>query len=280
MIEIPEGKNLENQVKQCLINKTIRKVYPALNAHKFCWYTKDVDYNLLFTGQTIKDAFGHGMYLDLYLDNATLSIGDGTNIRYLEPYEKLPEKHQLLIEFDGGGFLVFTVAMYGGIWAFEKGSFDNSYYQGSLKSISPLSKEFNENHFDNLFKSVKKDLSAKAFLATEQRIPGLGNGILQDILLVSGIHPKRKISTISDSDKSDLLYSIKAVIDDMASKGGRDTEKDLFGNFGGYETLLSKKSFSEPLQTLRRQDSQGSLYGRLNLLLSFLSKTIIRDQVR
>lgn|GEM_PF-2077218 len=30
----------------------------------------------------------------------------------------------------------------------------------------------------------------KAFLATEQRIPGLGNGVLQDILWTARIHPK------------------------------------------------------------------------------------------
>ncbi len=29
---------------------------------------------------------------------------------------------------------------------------------------------------------------------------------------------------------------------DMARQGGRDTEKDLFGNFGGYITLMSKNT--------------------------------------
>jgi formamidopyrimidine-DNA glycosylase len=43
-------------------------------------------------------------------------------------------------------------------------------------------------------------LSAKAFLATEQRIPGLGNGVLQDILFTAGIHPKRKMAAISEEE--------------------------------------------------------------------------------
>jgi formamidopyrimidine-DNA glycosylase len=32
----------------------------------------------------------------------------------------------------------------------------------------------------------------------------------------------------------------------MAEKGGRDTEKDLFGNAGGYKTLLSKNTYKNP----------------------------------
>lgn len=42
----------------------------------------------------------------------------------------------------------------------------------------------------------------KAFLAAEQRFPGIGNGVLQDILLESGIHPKRKISTLRDLERT------------------------------------------------------------------------------
>ena len=32
----------------------------------------------------------------------------------------------------------------------------------------------------------------------------------------------------------------------MAVQGGRDTEKDLFGNAGGYKTILSKNTVNEP----------------------------------
>lgn len=246
MIEIPESKTLETQSKASLLGKMVKKVYNAQTQHKFCWFYGDpLKYDKLLSGKVITGAKGHGMYLDLYFDGAALTIGDGTIIRLNEPAQMRPEKYQLLIEFEDGYFLTFNVAMYGGIWAYD-GVFDNPYYQGSLNSISPLTKEFNKSHFEKLLKSVNKDLSVKAFLATEQRIPGLGNGVLQDILLVSSIHPKRKMSTLSDSEKEDLLYNIKAILDDMASKGGRDTENDLFGNIGGYKTLLSKNSYNYP----------------------------------
>ena len=83
-------------------------------------------------------------------------------------------------------------------------------------------------------------------MATEQRIPGLGNGALQDILYISGIHPKRKMANVTDDEYSMLFDTIKDTLRRMADQGGRDTEKDLFGNPGGYQTYLSKKTASTP----------------------------------
>lgn len=39
---------------------------------------------------------------------------------------------------------------------------------------------------------------------------------------------------------------VKAVISEMAEMGGRDTEKDLYGNNGGYRTMMSKNSAGLP----------------------------------
>ena len=85
-------------------------------------------------------------------------------------------------------------------------------------------------------------LSAKAFLATKQRIPGLGNGVLQDILFNAGIHPKRKMNTLDGKELRSLYSSLKSTIKEMAELGGRDTEKDLYGNPGRYITKLAKNS--------------------------------------
>ena len=49
--------------------------------------------------------------------------------------------------------------------------------------------------------SDAQKLSLKALLATKQRIPGLGNGVLQDILFNAKMHPKRKVNRLSEDDK-------------------------------------------------------------------------------
>ena len=247
MIEIPESKTIAEQLRETLTGRIIVQVINATSPHKFAWFNGNpAKYGELLTGRQIESAKGHGMFVDLNLDkDVHITIGDGTNIRYFHPNENKPAKHQLLLEFDDKSFLVFTVAMYGAIYAY-KGFFDNKYYVGSFNSISPLEDNFDEAFFENIFRSVKKDISVKALLATEQRIPGLGNGVLQDILFNSGINPKRKISTISDFEKEELFHILKLTLQSMTDKGGRDTEKDLFGNSGGYKTILSKNTYKNP----------------------------------
>ncbi|MEZ7820866.1 MAG: endonuclease VIII, partial [Patescibacteria group bacterium] len=85
-----------------------------------------------------------------------------------------------------------------------------------------------------------------AFLATEQRIPGLGNGTLQDILFVSGINPQTKIKALSNEDLEKIYFIIKSTIKDISEKKGRDIEKDIYGNKGSYKTILSNKTYKQP----------------------------------
>jgi formamidopyrimidine-DNA glycosylase len=247
MLEIPESKTMGIQAGNTLAGKKIVKVYPATSQHKFAFYYGDPkEYIKLLTGKQIKSTKGHGMFVDIYCDeDICITIGEGTNMRYYLPPEQRPEKYQLLTEFDDGSFVAYTVAMYGGIWAY-RGIFDNPYYQTSLNSISPLNDGFDEAYFENIFKNTTKDISLKALLATEQRIPGLGNGVLQDILFNAGLHPKRKKSAITDFQKAELFHSLKVTLKKMTDMGGRDTEKDLFGQFGGYKTILSKNSLKKP----------------------------------
>jgi len=246
MLEIPESKVMSRQIEDVLTGKRIVKVKNATSPHKFAWYNGDpAEYDKFLSGKQVLSSRGHGMFVDICCEDSTYIIaGDGTNIRYYPSTEKSPEKFQLQIVFDDDSCIVFTVAMYGGIWAC-KDEFQNTYYQGSLRSASPLDDAFDESVFEKIYQNVTKDISMKALLATEQRIPGLGNGVLQDILFNAGVHPKRKKSTLSDFEKGELFHSLKVTLNNMAENGGRDTEKDFFGQTGGYKTILSKNTVNQ-----------------------------------
>jgi formamidopyrimidine-DNA glycosylase len=60
----------------------------------------------------------------------------------------------------------------------------------------------------------------KAVLATQQRIPGLGNGVLQDILYNAKRHPKRKLNTLDQEKRKNLFASIKSTLKEMIKQGG------------------------------------------------------------
>jgi formamidopyrimidine-DNA glycosylase len=247
MLEIPESKTIALQAEKILTGKKITDVFNATSPHKFAFFSGDPkEYGKLLSGRKVESVKGHGMFVDIHCDqDIHITAGEGAIIKYFSPAEEPPDKYQLLIVFDDNSYVSFNIAMYGGIWAY-KGIFDNSYYQFSLNSISPLDDAFDEIYFDNIIKSTSKDLSMKALLATEQRIPGVGNGVLQDILFNAGIHPKRKKSTLSNNKKGELFRSIKLTLKAMTELGGRDTEKDFFGQSGVYKTLLSKNTVNQP----------------------------------
>ena len=247
MIEIPESITIALQLNETVRDKTIRRIIANASPHKFAFYHGDpVGYSALLAGKVIGESFGIGSMIEITAGDRRIVFGDGANLRYDDDLSKIPSKHQLLLEFDDGSALVCTVQMYGSVLAFMEGTCDKKYYLVAKEKPQPLANAFNRAYFDTLRMESPDKLSVKAFLATEQRIPGLGNGVLQDILFHAGIHPKRKMRTVTEIEFERLFRAIKDTLAEMTRMGGRDTEKDLFGNVGEYRTLLSKNTVGKP----------------------------------
>jgi len=247
MIELPEAYVLSQQISQTLVGKTIRRAAANTHPHSFAWYSGDpTAYNAMLAGKKVVDSGTLTRetcscdIVGIICDDMLLTIS--TPIKYHAPGGKLPAKHQLLLEFEDDSHMSCTVQMWGAMKCIplaEKSEKDKPM-------PSPLTEAFDMKYFENLINGVKPSLSAKAFLATEQRITGLGNGVLQDILFNARIHPKRKLETMSDEDREKLFSSVKSTLKNMKNYGGRDTEKDLFNDNGGYRTILSKNTLSHP----------------------------------
>lgn len=242
MLELPEILTLIKQLNQKVKGRMVCRVLPPVKPHKFCWFTGDpAEYDAALRGHTVCGAEGLGMFADiLFTGDLRLTLCDGVHVR-LVPADQAPKNYQLLIELDDGTALVFTVAMYGGVHLHGK-DFNNPYYKKSRKALSPFSPEFPSHFMEKLIGS-KGTLSAKAFLATEQRFPGIGNGVLQDILFEARVHPKRKLASLHPEEKEALLNAVISTLRRMAEQGGRDTERDLFENPGGYVTKMSKNTW-------------------------------------
>ena len=247
MIELPESLALSRQLSQTITEKTVRSVSANASPHKFAFYYGDPsEYNGRLAGKRLGPAKTYAGYLEIAAEEYRILFWDGVNLRYFEPGTEFPAKHQLALAFDDGSHLVCTVQMYGGLYVYREGENDNKYYLNTTGKPTPYEEAFDETYFAGLKDGLKPSLSVKTFLATEQRIPGLGNGVLQDILFRAQIHPKRKLDTLSSQEFHSLYHSVKETLLEMERLGGRDTEKDLFGHPGGYRTLLSAKTCRSP----------------------------------
>ena len=246
MIELPEAHVLSAQINEVLSGKTVRSAAANTHPHSFAWYTGDpAAYNGKLAGRTVTSSnpgtgYTCGGNIEILCGDTLLVIS--TPIKYHAPGDKLPAKHQLLLEFTDGSHMSCTVQMWGSMMCFPADAPEFPDWFTFKRCPDPLGGAFDKTYFDALWDGAKPSLSVKAFLATEQRVPGLGNGVLQDILFHAGLHPKRKLETLYGGDRDKLFRSVKDTLRDMRDGGGRDTEKDLFGNPGGYRTILSAKT--------------------------------------
>ncbi len=246
MIELPESISLVRQLNETIKGKGIANVVANASPHKFAWLSGDsAYYNTLLQGKTVGESVAFGGKPEITVQDARIGFAEGIKLRYFAKGEAVPAKHQLLIELDDGSAITGSVQMYGGLWAFIDGTFDNEFYLAAKQRPSALSDAFDWTLFQKMA-AEHENKSVKAFLATEQRIPGLGNGVLQDILFHARINPKTKVKLLSEIERKMLFDSIKSTLQQMADQGGRDTETDLFGKPGGYHTIMSKNGLQQP----------------------------------
>ncbi len=271
MIELPEALVLSKQLSSELSGKKVIEVVAAQNPHKFAWYSGDPSqYKNYLANKKVERANSYGGQVELCVGDMTLVFSDGVNLHFHLQNDPQPAKHQLFLKFDDESTLSATISMYGGLLCTPKGKNENQYYLLAKEKPSPLTDLFTWDYFSGLFSPHDEKLSLKAFLATNQRIPGLGNGVLQDILFNAGFHPKKKINSLGENDKNRLFIAITKTISRIAELGGRDTEKDIYGFSGGYSTILSKNTLTNPCQRCGSEIIKEFIFRRKYLLLFWL----------
>lgn len=248
MMELPEAACMADQLNERITGKTITGVTANQTPHKLVWYFGDPEgYNELLCGQRVDKAVPLGGNVELFAGSRRILFQDGASPRWFAPGEERPKRHQLLIELDDFSALAVTVRMYGGLCAYQDGENTNPYYLVAKEKRSPFSETFDEAYFKELCHvDGFEKMSAKAFLATGQRIPGLGNGVLQDILWNARVHPKQKMGALEEDSLRILYESVKKTLFEMRLKGGRAAEKDLYGCPGGYVGTLGKHTAGAP----------------------------------
>lgn len=266
LIEIPEARAIALDLKKVILGKKIIDVGGNFTDHKFTFYKGNPNtYKNILTGKKVTDIIERNYYVEIEIEDYKLIFRDGANIRYYQQPMKLT-KSKLLITFDDNSYINITTSMYCFIALFSKNEgLDDEYYQLELTGICPLDKEFTLSYFKSLINDETKKLSIKAFLATKQRILGIGNGVVQDIMFNAKLFPKRKINTLIDDEIKELYNATVSTLNKMVSNHGRDCEKDIYGNPGGYKTILSAKSYKSgcPLchsEIKKEQYLGGSIY--------------------
>lgn len=246
------------QLREVAVGKTIKKAVVNQNPHTFVWFaleagqmysSKEINntiapgYEPLLTGKKIRDAAVIGGMGYIFIDNRAMSIG--ILPKYHEKGEKLPKRHQLLLVFDDDTALSFTGLLGGALFFMEEGHGGWWAREGSVPTA--MDERFTREYFLKLIGETElRSLSAKAFLATKNRIPGLDNTILHEILWEAEVNPKSKMAALSQEEYVRMHQAIEKVFPAVIAAGGLDTQKDVLGNFGNYRTKVSRNTLGQP----------------------------------
>jgi formamidopyrimidine-DNA glycosylase len=250
MFELPEYVTLAKQINDTLKGKTIQRGQLGNSPHKFVWYNRSHDeFEQLTQGRVIGEARAKGRWLFVPCEPGyVLLFGEcGGKMLYHAPGSGVPKKYHLYIAFDDGSFFTVTTQMWGAMELFEKGQEQSRQYVKEMKP-TPTEPEFTFNYFSALIDELTagKKQSVKGLLTQDQTIPGLGNAIAQDIMFQARLRPKHPIDDLSANQRRALHQAILDTVDEVAKKGGRHDELDLYGNSGKYIRLMDKNTFDHP----------------------------------
>jgi formamidopyrimidine-DNA glycosylase len=250
MFEIAEVATLARQMNEVLPGKVVRRGELGNSPHKFVWYNRTrEEFEQLTRGKTAGRARSRSNWIFLPLEPGyLLLLGEcGGKMLYHQPGAPVPAKYHLWISFEDGSFLTETTAMWGAMELHEQGKeLERQYVKGMRPT--PLEPEFTWDYFKGLIDETAAGgkASVKALLATEQRVPGVGNSTLQDILFNARLHPRKDIATLTPAQRNALYDATVGTVREMVVRGGRYDETDLYGNPGGYVRLMDKNAVGRP----------------------------------
>ncbi|UCC39322.1 MAG: hypothetical protein JSV96_16235 [Candidatus Aminicenantes bacterium] len=250
MIELPEAVTLARQLNETIKGKRIVEGSAGESTHKWVFY-KPCREKLakLLPGKKVGDVTSAGRSIHIGLEpNEMLVIDEfGGKVLYHDPGAGLPKKYHLFLKFEDNSF--FTVAIQG--WGFISTLTEWKQSKWVIlrsNAISPFGVEFTSERFIDLverYEDKEKD-SIKTFFTNGRSVAGIGNSYLQDILFCGKVHPKRKVTDITTSEKKALYRAVKDTIEQAIQQNGRTSERDIFDKPGNYSPIMDRYTVGKP----------------------------------
>jgi formamidopyrimidine-DNA glycosylase len=236
MPELPEIYNLSLQMHSEFKEKTITGVQVV---QEKCLNMPAADFINMLTGRRVEQVTSRGKWIFAGLDREVwllISLGMGGDAFLHEKDSPLPEKYQVRLDFHDGRVLTIRFWWFGYVHAVPGRALAGHKMTAGLGPTPLRDDNFSRALFMGLLKGRKG--SVKSFLLNQNNIAGIGNVYIQDTLFRAGIHPGRKLTSLTDEDRTRLYSSMLETVQEAAKLGGLAYEKDLYGRPGGFKDFL------------------------------------------
>ena len=157
-----------------------------------------------------------------------LNMGMGGELLLVDR-PRLPEKRRLIFDFADGSCLSVNFWWYGYAHYLPPGPLGA---HAQLAKLGPNVLDVDLPAFRALTRGQKT--AVKPFLLDQDRLAGIGNAYIHDILWLAAIHPLRKLNTLSAAEVDALWQGIQDGLRPSLAKGGAFYEVGLLGQKGGF----------------------------------------------
>ena len=228
-MELPEITVLAGQMNSQLSGLTVKGIHVE---NEKCLNMPLLEFKGSLTGSTIQSVTPLGKWVDMKLkggDHLLFNSGMGCDVTRYEPGGTLPEKYHIDMHLeDSSGF---TVRVW---WFCYLHLVDDPASHKLTSGIgpTPLDDDFTLEKFRGMLSGRRGGV--KTYLTNQRNIAGIGNVYIQDILFMAGLHPLRKVNTLTEDSVEALYNSMRLHLKESIAHGGLSYEKDFYGNHGGF----------------------------------------------
>jgi formamidopyrimidine-DNA glycosylase len=228
MPELPEIASRAREMQKELTGKTIKEIEVL---QPKCLNVSTRKFKSALEGAKLRGTTYHGKWLFTETTKGYLLInmGMGGEMLLVDP-KSMPEKWRVAFHFKDRTTLAINFWWFGYTHYAADGKLDKHTMSAKLgpNAIDVTLAEFREM-------LGKRRGAIKSFLLNQERIAGIGNAYVHDILFLAGLHPLRTIDTMSDEEMEALWNGIQKGLKPALRKRGAFYERDLYGKRGGFK---------------------------------------------
>lgn len=239
MPEMPEVETIRRTLVDKVSGRKIKEVEFLLS--RLVKWPSAGEFQAVLTDKTILNLTRRGKYLLFHLDENLIMVVHlrmTGRLKYVIPGMEMDKFTRIIFKLDNGDMLIYAdTRTLGTLYLLPQ---EELWRISGLATMGPepLSPEFTLRYFTELLKNRHGNI--KAVLLNQKYIGGLGNIYVDESMAISGIHPERIASTLSDREVEKLFHAINTVITDGIAHGGttfRDY-RDGWGKSGSHQHHL------------------------------------------
>lgn len=186
----------------------------------------------LLQGRRISAVTRRGKWLYLHLEPEyylLLNLGMGADLRHHAAGAPLPEKYQFRLGLENGNGFTCRFWWFGYIRLLSPAELPGFKETARL---GPCPTDISPAEFAAIARRHPRS-TVKSLILDQEKLSGIGNAYAHDILWLAGLHPQRKLGTLSDADLDRYHHSIRQVMDRALALGG--LEADYYGRGGNMD---------------------------------------------